>query len=214
MPEMPGASKLDSALPAPHEENSWRIFVAVAFPDELKERCRELVERLKMGIQFTGAHPAWVKSQSLHLTLAFLGRTPLTALPNVQKIIQSTADSQKSISLSLRGVGLFPTPKNPRVISLHLHGDLVRLERLQDDLTKQLRASGFPVDDRPFRPHVTLARLKSMRGLAGVRDIVQSHGDSRVGDVRVDRLTLYRSHLLPDGAEYEVVYEAPFGRLD
>ncbi len=204
----------EASIAAAKGQENWRVFVAIAFPDEVKERCGALVARLKTGIQFTGAHPTWVKTQSLHLTLAFLGRTPLTALPAVERIMDSAAISQKAISLSLRGVGLFPTPKNPRVISLHLHGDLVRLERLQDELSKQLRESGFAVDDRPFRPHVTLARLKSMRGLPGVRDIVQTHSEARVGEVRVDRLTLYRSHLLPDGAEYEVIYEAPFGRRD
>jgi len=194
------------------QSEMWRLFIAVAFPEEIKRDCGKLVDRLKTGIQFTGAHPAWVKTQSLHLTLAFLGATAADRVAQITDVMQRAAAASRPLVVSLSGLTLFPTPKNPRVIALHLQGDLPMLQRLQEHLSVDLFQAGFAVDERPFRPHVTLARIKSMRGLAGVRDVVEAHRNANVGTIRVDHLTLFRSHLLRDGAEYDVVAEAPLGQ--
>lgn len=188
----------------------WRLFIGIGFPAELKDECGRLIQRLKTGIQFSGAFPSWVKAESLHLTLAFLGSTAVNKITELHSHMQEAAIGVKPLRLRLAGVSLFPTPKNPRVIALHLTGDLAQLEHVQTSLAQRLMDSGYPVDNRPFRPHVTLARIKSMRGLAGVRDVVHMHKDSIVGECTITGITLYRSHLLPDGAEYESIATADF----
>lgn len=195
-------------------EDLWRLFVAVGFPSDLKTRCGDILRRLQTGIRFTGAHPSWVKPDSLHLTLAFLGATPPRLVPDIRLAMLSAVETMVPFTIALGGVGLFPTPKNPRVISLELRGDLDVLRDLQARLSARLRSQGFQIEDRPFRPHITLARLKSMRGLAGVRDIVATYREADVGGATIDRIALLRSHLLPDGAEYELVEEAPFGETN
>jgi 2'-5' RNA ligase len=190
-------------------EETCRLFIAVPFPSEIKEQCGQLVSRLQTAIRFAGAHPAWVKTQSLHLTLLFLGATNPLRCPEILSLMEKTSKDVKHFNLRLAEVSLFPNPKNPRVIALNLFGELLTLQALQNSLHSNFGENGFQFDSRPFRPHVTLARLKSMRGLAGVRDVVNSHRDHVVGEVRVTKITLYRSHLLPDGAEYEVVAETP-----
>lgn len=192
------------------ESACWRLFIGISFPSELKDECGKLIQRLKTGIQFSGAYPSWVKAESLHLTLAFLGSTEVNKITELHSFMQEAVVGLKPLRLRLAGLSLFPTPKNPRVIALHLTGDLVQLERIQTTLAQRLMDAGYPVDNRPFRPHVTLARLKSMRGLAGVRDVVHMHKDCAIGECTITGITLYRSHLLPDGAEYEPVVTADF----
>lgn len=194
------------------DTDHWRLFVAIAFPSALKDECGKLIQRLKTGTQFCGAYPTWVKTASLHLTLAFLGSTPVSKVPEIESIMRVAGADMNALRLRLGGVSLFPSAKNPRVIALHLSGDVAKLQQIQGALNHRLATAGFPIDHRPFRPHITLARIKSMRGLAGLRDLVQTHRDSMVGECLVHGLTLYRSHLLPDGAEYETVVETPFGR--
>ncbi len=196
--------------PISNGATTWRLFIALRFPSEIKRECEKLMSRLRAGIQFTGAHPAWVKAESLHMTLAFLGATPLSKISDIERIMSAATQGVSPLSLTLGRLTLFPTDRNPRVIALHLRGEIGGVQRVQETLSDGLTEAGFRLDQRPFRPHVTLARIKSMRGLAGLRDVVAAHQSADVGNFVAGCLTLYRSHLLPDGAEYEIIYEAPF----
>ncbi|MGB9692570.1 MAG: RNA 2',3'-cyclic phosphodiesterase [Candidatus Sumerlaeaceae bacterium] len=191
----------------PNDSTLWRLFIALRFPEDLKKNCGRLMTSLRTGIQFSGAHPVWVKAESLHLTLAFLGSTPVSKINEIEHIMRAAGKGMAPLSLRVGGLSLFPTVKNPRVIALHLHGDLIGLQRVHESLTVRLAEAGYPTDSRPFRPHVTLARIKSMRGLAGLRDVVWGHRDADMGKFVAKSLTLYRSHLLPSGAEYEIILE-------
>ncbi|MCX7626746.1 MAG: RNA 2',3'-cyclic phosphodiesterase [Candidatus Sumerlaeaceae bacterium] len=201
---------IDDQMPSGAESPYWRMFIAVAFPSEVKAECGKLIQRLKTGIQFSGAFPSWVKASSLHLTLAFLGNTSVDRISELQCFMEEATSGVRPLHLRLAGVTLFPTPKNPRVIALHLTGDLAGIEKIQTTLAQKLKRAGYPLDNRPFRPHVTLARIKSMRGLAGIRDVVHAHRDSVVSECLITGITLYRSHLLPDGPEYEPIVTANF----
>lgn len=203
MDELSGADSNTDGL-----SGRLRLFMAVAFSSEVKERGSRLIQRLEIGARFTGAHPAWVKFDSVHLTLVFLGWQPTESLATLIRVMDSAASRQEPFRISLGGLALFPTPKAPSVLSLGIHGDIDALKHLQGMLSEDSRSAGFDVDSREFRPHVTLARIKSMKGLTGLRDLVASHRPEGAGSMDVDRITLYRSHLKPDGAEYEVIHQS------
>lgn len=183
-----------------------RLFLAVPFPSEVKASLEELTRKLRTGAAFTGAHPAWVKVDSLHVTLVFLGWVETAQREAAERALRMAA-GVGNFRLKLAEMELFPTPKNPRVISIGLHGDIDALKRLQDTLAEACKQQGFVVEDRAFRPHVTLARLKSQKGLAGIRDLVRSHAHASAGEFQVRSAVLFRSILKPAGAEYTVFAE-------
>lgn len=189
-------------------EHSLRLFTAVAFPPEVVARIDDLLARLQKGVSFTGAHPTWVKAENVHLTLIFLGQQDRERVTQVRSAMDDiAAHSAAPLRLKLSGLHLFPTPKEPRVISLGLSGDVEELTLVRENLAKELRRRGFAVESRPFRPHVTLARIKSMRGVPGLRDVMAAHQRIEPGRFEADRITLFNSTLTPAGSVYEVVHE-------
>lgn len=185
-----------------------RLFTALAFAPSVKESLEELLRKLKTGSVFTGAHPSWVKSEGLHATLVFLGWQGADSVDSIKRAMEEAASRCSPFRMVVGGVELFPTPKNPRVIAVNLGGDTEALVNLQHELSVGCAGQGFGVEDREYRPHVTLARIKSMRGLSGLRDVVRGHRSFSAGSFVVDRITLYQSILKPDGAEYTVLHEA------
>jgi 2'-5' RNA ligase len=85
---------------------------------------------------------------------------------------------------------------------------------LQAKIEEGLLPLGFERENRPFHPHLTLARIKSLRGTAAMMKIVEIHKSRFVGECMIDRVILFRSELHPDGARYTKLIEAPFGSAE
>jgi len=191
------------------QQEKLRLFTAVAIPEDIKERVGDLLKRLQAGAVFTGAHPAWVRAEGVHVTMVFLGWQAGDRVENIKRAMATAAAGQAPFTISLGGVSLFPSQRSPRVVCLGIRRDTEALANLYQRLADACAAEGFAVDPRGFRSHLTLARIKSMRGLAGLNDLVKAHIHWSSKSFGVDRLTLYKSDLRPDGARYEVVAEQP-----
>lgn len=191
-----------------------RLFTALALPDNARRQIEDLLTRLRKGATFTGAHPTWVAPENVHITLVFLGSQPAGRVDEICAAADEAARSLPPFELSLEGLHLFPNPKEPRIISLEIAGAVGQLKRLHESLAGELRGRGFPVESRPFRPHITLARIKSMRGLPGLRQLVASHQRLSAIALPVDRITLYQSTLTSAGPVYEVRHEALLTRSE
>lgn len=189
------------------QQPALRLFTAISVPREIKEPLAELMKRLQAGSVFTGAHPVWVRPEDAHVTLVFLGWQAEDTIGRVKRAMASAVLNQPPFVLSLGGLNLFPSPRSPRVICLNIRRDKDALACLYQRLTDACAAEGFTVDSRAFHSHLTLARIKSMRGIAGLRDLVKAHVSWSSKSFTVDRVTLYKSDLHPDGARYEVVAE-------
>lgn len=196
-------------LPAEDNAGNIRLFIAVSLPPNVKKSIGDLSVRLQKGMQFTGAHPTWVKPDLLHITMAFLGWQKPDRVDDAKAAMNAAAPSCVPITLSAGGVELFPDWRNPRVIAMGLHGAIPQLSALYKCLGDECRARGFEVDERPFRPHLTLARIKSQKGLAGVRDLAKSHEKVTAGSFEVHSLDLYQSVLQPEGPTYTLLATVP-----
>lgn len=185
-----------------------RLFISIELPQSNRQLLAELLERLKKGVQFTGAHPTWVAAQNLHLTLAFLGNQPPERVAEIEQAMQTAASLVPAFRIRLAGLELFPSAREPRIISIAVRSGLESLAKIHTALTEQLRGFGSEVDNRPFRAHLTLARIKSVKGLAGLRDVVKSHSGYSAREFKADRITLVKSTLAPGGSIYEIVSEA------
>jgi 2'-5' RNA ligase len=177
-----------------------RAFIAIPLP----AACRLMLDEMQKGIRRFGAEVGWVAIPSIHLTLKFLGEVDPAIIAKMAEALQSTAGSERSFDLRLRGLGCFPNLKNPRVIWCGIEGDMEALSGLQQLVERVCRSFGFPPEDRAFKPHLTLGRVKGKRNLQPLMECIKI-GSGLEHSFRADHFNMYQSTLKPQGAVYTVL---------
>ncbi len=162
-----------------------RSFVAIECPVEIKEEIQALQQELKMTLlgraqgQEGTCLPAgrsedqhhvlphgppqinWTRPEGFHLTLKFLGNVEEDRISKIAQAIRGVTDGFSIFTVSIGEVGVFPHTRSPRVIWVGAKSVGDDLVRLQEGIEKVLVPLGFPPQDRPFHPHLTLGRIKS-----------------------------------------------------
>ena len=161
-------------------------------------------------MQFTRAEPSWVRPESIHLTLKFLGEIKEEEIEPIGARLCAAAAEAGPFQLSVRKLGVFPNEKFPRVLWIGIQQGRDAVITLQQKVEEGLVQLGLPPENRPFHPHLTLARIKSLRGTRELMDVVKSHENDWAGECSVDRLILFKSDLKPTGAVYTRIREALF----
>jgi RNA 2',3'-cyclic 3'-phosphodiesterase len=190
---------------------SIRAFLALDPPAEILARVGILQERLRGLIR---GDIRWVRPEGIHLTLKFFGDISPADVGRIAAIVAAAAANQRPLSLSLGGVGVFPDPRRPRVLWLGLNGDLPPLLSFQQGLERALAGIGFPPEGRPFRAHLTLARIRSPRGLTGLGPVLEKGGAAAAGGFVAAAVGLWRSELTPRGAIYTRLHDFPLAGMD
>lgn len=182
-----------------------RCFLALEIAGDVRRSLEEIIGRLDLP----HFHVRWVSPKNLHLTLRFLGEIPEQAVPGISRAAGEAAAQTRPFAICLKGLGAFPASGNPRVVWVGMEDDraVLRLERL---LTGALEAAGVPPPDRPFRPHLTLGRVKSGRGAAELKKHLERNRALEAGRMTVERMGLIRSRLRPSGPLYTVLEWYPF----
>lgn len=189
------------------EGNSVRSFIAVELPDPVRARLESLARELKKS----DAQVGWARTEGIHLTLKFLGNVTPDILEQVKPVMTGITSRAEPFRLQPSSCGAFPTIKQPRVIWVGLRGESEPLIRLQKEVDAALVALGFKPEDRPFRPHLTLGRVRGRQRLQALQNILFEHRDFAAEPFDVTELVLYKSDLRPDGARYTPLFRAPFG---
>jgi 2'-5' RNA ligase len=176
------------------------LFVGVALPEGAASAIREVVEEVRSLPLPAGARDVrWVRLQGLHLTLRFLGPTPDARLgPTIAAVETAAANATGPISIELAGAGTFPSGRRPRTLWIGLSDGQEALNALTAEVEAALVEAGWATDDRPFRPHLTLARSDGV----AVGPLVADRLASAMADRRIrctlDHLGLFES-LTGDG---------------
>lgn len=150
----------------------------------------------------------WVDETRMHLTLAFLGNVPRDWLPNVGEALARAVDDRRALQLSLGGLGAFPSTRRPRVLFASVSGEVGPLAELQHAIARELSAIEVPLDDHPFEPHLTLARLRHdapENGPSAVADGLSRPTPLPATTFVADRIELVRSELGQGPPRYEVL---------
>ncbi|HBL31199.1 MAG TPA: RNA 2',3'-cyclic phosphodiesterase [Acidobacteria bacterium] len=183
-----------------------RLFVALEIP----EAVRRDVARRVAGLRERLPRARWVDTSILHLTLLFLGEVDAARLRVLTPALRTAFAKRRPLSLRLAGAGTFPAGRPARVawVGMETPGDLTGL---QVDLTTAAVASiGFTPEERPFHPHVTLARCDPPWPRDAVEKCVAAF-PAAIGQPWVaDKGVLLESKLSPRGAQYRLVAELPF----
>lgn len=178
-----------------------RSFIAVELPDELKSRLERIQTYLK-GFNCSGVK--WVRPGGIHLTLTFLGGIPVDAIAGVSGIIGDAVKGKKPVQLAVEGTGVFPNVGAAQVAWVGIRGGTEELGTLKSDIDRRLSYLGFTPESRPFKPHLTLARVgrgvpREERGRFG-RLVTEARFDAY--HFRVDGISLMKSQLSREGAIY------------
>ena len=171
--------------PVPDELEGPRLFVAVPLPGPALLAVEALVAGVRLapepgpGERRDPADVRWVRMDGLHVTLRFLGPTDPARLPDARAAVAAAASGVAPFEVSLAGAGVFPEYGRPRVLWLGLERGLAALDALAGRVGRALAEHGWPHDDRPVRPHLTVARsdgvvagpLVAGRLIAAARDL-------------------------------------------
>jgi 2'-5' RNA ligase len=174
-----------------------RTFVAVGFPPAVKAQINQIIQRLRP----LGSMVRWVRSEGLHLTLKFLGEIPQEQLATVYQAVERGVAGIAPFAFVLAELGAFPNLRRPRVLWLGVLRGHEPLKKLQEQVEAQLAECGFPKENRQFSPHLTIGRVKSLRGIQPLLERISSvsfHSE----EIPVTAVKVMRSQLKPSGAEY------------
>jgi 2'-5' RNA ligase len=151
----------------------------------------------------------WVRANSIHLTLKFLGDIHPDQVDDIAAVTAQVVRSEPLLTLRAAGLGAFPNQRNPRVIWVSIEGEVKRLTHIQTRLENDLVALGFARERRGFRAHLTLGRVKDKRNrqalIAAMAELEMPEFDS----FDVTEIILYKSDLRPTGAIYTKLNRMP-----
>lgn len=179
-----------------------RLFWALEIGAAARARAAGVAAALRE--QPGGRDVRWVREESLHVTLRFLGATDPARVADLEREVDLATRGIAPFSASLAGALLFPSARRPRVVALALE-PAVELGALAERVERGTVAAGFPVEPRAFRPHLTLGRARDSRVRLAVTASVTAHGDAW----DVTETVLFRSDLAPGGARYTALARVP-----
>jgi len=177
------------------EGERWRVFLAI----EISPALQASLQRPLDGLASLGESIRVNPVERMHLTLHFLGHLPIPQVDDLSSRLAAIVEAHHPIRLLARGVGAFPSVSRAQVVWAGISGtELPRLVALQGDLSDRLRQAGVPVEDRRFRPHLTLARVQRPLRAPERRRLQEwssAWGDIDLGELPVTEVRLMRSQL-------------------
>src|ERR1700675_3627584 len=194
-----------------------RIFIGIDLDPEVRKR----IERFLEGVEGFAPAARWMRQESLHITLKFIGeQTPERMEASTERLRRAEGSA---LEIRAGGYGFFPTAKAPRVflIGIHAGPQLAELAASIDVATAEL---GIPREDRPYSPHLTLARAGAGRRLGSAKGrkadgpnptfrVLEKRlaaiGELDFGTMTANEFILYQSQLSPAGSKYTKLQRFP-----
>ena len=190
------------------KKDTMRLFVACEVPEDVKSTVGAVTTALR---ESSGTAVRWVNAESVHLTLKFLGEVEQKTLPSVKVAMQEAVVRHSPFSLEFSTIGMFGGREGLRIMWMGIAGDILRLEALARDMNLALEVVGFDRDRRPFRPHLTIGRVRDHISTRERAAIEVSVGKTKIPLVtwRTSQVSLISSTLTAKGAQYETVATFP-----
>lgn len=154
----------------------------------------------------------WVRAENLHVTLKFIGEAPPEKLRAIQEALKAVPPGGP-IALDFRGLGFFPDERRPRTfwVGLAAKG---QLERLAGEIEARLEPLGIPREQRPYSPHLTLARLPQSGNNDNIRAVARERSALSFGELVAADFCLFQSELKPSGAQHTLLAAYPLARSE
>ena len=180
-------------------DNTIRTFLAIEIPKEILEQFERLHYRLDRSL--TGV-VRWAKPGSIHLTLKFFGNITERDIRSIEDTLKAIAPGLAPAPIAVGTMGVFPNLSRPRVLWIGITEGLRELTAIQSTIESALEGAGFAREERPFRPHLTLGRMKADRKIEGLDKAIEDHKGFAAGKFTATEMILFRSDLKPTGPVY------------
>jgi len=184
------------------EDDAIRAFFAIELGPDARRAAAAVARRLREDPGGDGVR--WVRPEALHVTLHFLGEIDSTRAAPLARRASLELAALLPFALHLGPAGLFPSPRRPRVVVLGLE-PTAPLVKLAAAVERAVVAEGFPPEERPFRPHLTLGRVRERRFPSVAALAVPA------AEFAVEEAVLFRSELSPAGSRYTPIERVPLG---
>jgi 2'-5' RNA ligase len=176
-------------------------------PADLKRRIASVEETFRKvapGVK-------WVAEENLHVTLKFLGNVAAERTGSVEAALVEAVQGAAPFEIEVAGAGAFPGPAKPRTVWIGITSGSEALAELARRIDKRLEKLGFAREDRPFRSHVTIGRVKDPHDAMDLGPALTGAQVGVLGSALVGSIALMRSDLRPEGPIYSVLAEIPLG---
>jgi len=180
-----------------------RLFTGLSIPSHIVSRLEAAVRELKPS-----AHLKWSPPENFHITVRFIGEWPDARLAEIQRALAGCA-KPKPFEVDISRFGFFPNPHRPRTLFAGVHAG-PQLAALAKSADEALDATGSPSENRPYSPHITLARIKD-ENIVALRERIAAMTDTAFGSFEARELSLYRSKTGLGGSVYSILESYPLG---
>jgi 2'-5' RNA ligase len=181
-----------------------RLFIAISLTSEIRQNIDSLLQELRA----VAPHAKWIRPDNLHITLKFLGETESAHLAAIRNTL-ATLTSPQPVSLDFSGLGFFPNEHRARVLWIGMNANS-NLDILAADIDRATHALGFPLETRPFTPHLTLARFEPPGLPPQLGEAIRSDAKRKFGSLVAHDFHLIESRLKSSGAEYTTLQSFRF----
>lgn len=179
-----------------------RTFIAIAIPDHIRESIGDFQNRLRK----TGANVKWIRPESIHITLKFLGDVPVEGIDDIAEMVQKAVRQRGPFEVSVGGVGTFPNDRRPRVLWIGVEKGSESISDIARGIDGALSELGYEREKRKYSAHLTIGRVRSPKGIDSA--ITTMHSDGFEWETfHVGSVDVMKSQLLPTGAVYTKLRE-------
>lgn len=182
---------------------SLRTFIAIELDKKIKDYLRQIQNEIKKS----DADVRWVNPDNIHLTLKFLGDTPVEKIDKIIQIMTREVRGLNPLSFTLTSLGCFPDTSKPRVIWMGITDPENQITVLASSLAQALKQIGFKNEKLSFSPHITLGRVKSLKNAKLLSNYIKNYGLSHQECFKqtLNHIALIKSTLTQQGPHYEIL---------
>jgi len=181
-----------------------RLFIAIEIPPDVRAALAALLKEFRA----IAPQAKWVRAENMHITLKFLGETESTKVTAIREGLHAIRSSQ-TVTLKFLGLGFFPNENRAKVFWAGIESS-ANLPAIATDIDQSMHRLGFPLENRPFTPHLTLARFEPPGIPAKLFAAAEERSSREFGSLTAREFHLIESKLKPAGAEYTTLHSFPF----
>lgn len=187
--------------------NKIRAFVAVEISSEAKNEIERIIKYLKTS----KIEAKWVDPAVMHGTLKFLGSVEIENIYNIAFRMRDILSKMDPFKISLSAIGTFPENKHPRAVWVGIDDKKRVMEKLHIEINKLIKEEGIISENRTFKPHITLCRIKSPKNTPRLSGLIKAVKILPIVSF-ISEIVIFRSDLSPEGAVHTPLCKIPLGK--
>lgn len=182
-----------------------RVFFAIGLSDSIKKQLNHYIDSLKKISK--SRYVRWTRPENLHITLQFLAEVRGEDIDGmINAVTKALSASVPPLEITLRTLHWYPDPHRPRVLALDVVPQ-AELAKLSEIIGNAIKTTGYQIEERPFRAHMTIGRIKTDKIQA--LNFLSEVAPPDIGSINIDEVVLFKSEPQPDGSRYVPLYRLP-----